>query len=325
MKMTDDFSQAGSPGRQALCLPEMLPEQFYKTLLDSLFDAVYTVDLDGRITYWNDSCSRITGYASQEMIGKRYRDTAFAFNRSDAEGASRPPMILSVLTAAMPGTWKGYIQRKNGQRIPVMAHISPLFDQTGAVIGAVEVLQDISTQIALEEAHRQLLHISRRDMLTGLYNRSSISEQLKAELERSRRYQQPLSIIMADIDFFKRINDQYGHDAGDKVLAKIGSVLIHNMRKPDVVGRWGGEEFLIIAPASPTEAAAVLAERIREYIKQIPTSEIPTHVTASFGVAQYAEGMGHDQILNIADQALYQAKTLGRDRVSVADPKTKKL
>lgn len=300
-----------------------LPIDFHKTLLDSLFDAVYTVDCQGIISYWNSSCARITGYGSQEMVGQPVAYASFACSEdSEQRSSSGLSGIQIVLDTGMPGTWKGFVRRKNGQRIPVESHISPLREETGRMLGAIEIFRDISSHVALEDAHRQLLHISRRDQLTGLYNRSAINELLKAEIERSRRYQQPLSVIMVDIDHFKRINDLYGHDAGDKVLAKFGAIFMHNLRKPDVVGRWGGEEFLIIAPGSDGAAAFHLGERMRQYIKEMLEMEVPERITASFGVSEFVRGQTHDRLLYVADMALYQAKRTGRDRVVVGSPET---
>ena len=165
--------------------------------------------------------------------------------------------------------------------------------------------------------------MSRKDQLTGLYNRSAISDLFKAELDRSCRYNQPFSVVMVDIDFFKRINDRYGHDAGDRVLAKMGSILSFNLRKPDAVGRWGGEEFLIIAPGSDARAASHLAERIRKIINEIPETDVPERITASFGVAQLQPNQSHDQLIFVADKALYQAKNNGRDRVEIGSVEDK--
>jgi diguanylate cyclase (GGDEF)-like protein/PAS domain S-box-containing protein len=302
-----------------VCHGNLVTDDFFKTLLDSVFDAVYTVDRQGIITYWNESCARLTGYGDNEMIGQTYALTAFAYDEDQEHNTIHQRAgVTIVLETGMPGTWKGYVRRKNGQRIPIESHISPLRDNTGNTIGAVEIFRDISAFVALEEAHRQVLQMSRKDLLTGLYNRGAISELLKAEIERARRYQQDLSVVMIDIDFFKRINDRYGHDAGDKVLAKIGSILMHNLRQPDAVGRWGGEEFLVVAPGSSGAAATQLAERMRHYIMEIPAGEIPEAVTASFGAAQWNEGQTHDQLLYRADKALYEAKRTGRNRVCLS-------
>ncbi len=305
-------------------------EGFYKTLLDCLFDAVYTVDTRNRITYWNNSCQRITGYSADEVMGQDYH--LFMFSEPDAGsgsdnsttktnsiGSPAKSGIEIVLKTGMPGTWKGYMRRKNGQRIPVESHISPIPDENGNIIGAIEVFRDISAHVALEDAHRQVLHLSRRDQLTGLYNRTATAEMLKAELERAVRYKQQLSVVMIDIDHFKRVNDTYGHDIGDKVLAKIGSILRYNVRQPDIVGRWGGEEFLLIAPGSDAHSAAQLAQRSREYIHQTKFDGIPKPITASFGVAQLDQQQSHDKLLYAADMALYQAKNSGRNKVVIAN------
>jgi diguanylate cyclase (GGDEF)-like protein/PAS domain S-box-containing protein len=295
-----------------------LSGQFYKTLLDSLFDAVYTVDNEGLITYWNESCSRITGYSADEMIGQSYDNSPFAYVEPESgQTQNQSSGIKIVLETAMPGTWKGHLRRKNGQRIPIESHISPIQGNDGKITGAVEVFRDNSARVALEDAHRQVLQLSRKDRLTGLFNRTAISDLLKAEIERSRRYDQMLSVVMMDIDLFKRINDRYGHDAGDIVLAKMAAVLRHNLRQPDAIGRWGGEEFLIVAPGSDAAAGAALAERIRQYIKQIPSRELPEPVTASFGVSELQKQQGLDQLLYVADMALYKAKRTGRDRVII--------
>lgn len=253
-------------------------------------------------------------------MGLNFVDSPFAGleDKSAISVREKTHGISIVLETGMPGTWKGYVCRKNGQRIPVESHISAIRNDKEQITGAIEVFRDISAHVSLEDAHRQLLQMSRKDQLTGLFNRSAISDLLKAEIERSRRYKQFLSVVMIDIDHFKRVNDHYGHDAGDKVLARIGSVLTHNLRQPDAVGRWGGEEFLVIVPNNGAEAAAHLAERIREFIKKKPIEEVPGPITASFGVAQLRPEQGPDQLLYQADMALYQAKRDGRDRVVIA-------
>jgi len=338
--------------------PTLFTEDLYKTLLDSIFDAVYVVDIQGNIIYWNESCARLTGYSAPEMVGHPFDKTPVMntkehdaslpshlsglptdFSSSgestltqqsrNSEHAPESNMHFGpdpakdrsalgiVLETGMPGTWKGYLTRKNGQRLPIESRISAVRNENSQIIGAVEVLRDISAHVALEEAHRHLLQLSRKDRLTGLYNRAALGELLKAEIERARRYQQLFSVAMMDIDHFKRINDRYGHDAGDKVLAQIGAILDRNLRQPDMVGRWGGEEFLIMVPNNTAQGAAQLADRIRQYIKKIPETLIPEPISASFGVSQLQPDQGSDQLLYQADMALYQAKNQGRDRVVI--------
>ena len=296
-----------------------LPGGFYKTLMDSMFDAVFTVDSDCTITYWNDSCTRITGYSAEEMIGQNYHETGFScLEDGNAQSCPQRDRIKIVLGTGMPGTWKGYVRRRTGQPIPVESHISPIRDMNENVVGAVEVFRDFSSQIALEQAHRQVIEMSRNDQLTGLLNRRAITELLKAEIERRHRYQQEFSLVMIDIDHFKAVNDDFGHDVGDKVLKALGGILLNELRKPDAAGRWGGEEFVVLAPGSDAQAAAQLAERLRGIVRKTELPEVPRQITASFGVAHHQDDESWEQRLNRADQALYQAKDAGRDRVAIS-------
>lgn len=296
-----------------------LPKEFYKTLLDELFDAVYTVDTAGRITYWNESSHRLTGYTAAQMLGQLWQRTAFAGGESTEADSKANGGIVTVLETGMPGTWKGYVQRQNGQRVPIQSHIAPLRDEQGHVNGAVVVFRDVSALVALEAAHRQVIEMSRKDQLTGLLNRAAITGLLEAEIDRARRYKQQLAVVMMDIDLFKRINDSHGHEAGDRVLAKIGGILHNNVRGPDAAGRWGGEEFLLITPSVSSAEAGGLAERLRAYIRDMPGVSIPEKITASFGVSGLRDHhLSLDDLVRDADGALYQAKENGRDRVVIS-------
>lgn len=152
------------------------------------------------------------------------------------------------------------------------------------------------------------------DELTGLFNRRRILELLEKELAKCRRYQRNLSVIMMDLDFFKDINDSYGHQFGDKVLKKIGYILQENTRKLDLVGRYGGEEFLLILPETELEKASLVAEKLRQKIKKAEIKGQDLRLTASFGTAQFDDDLSH-QLIKKADDLLYKAKAKGRDRV----------
>lgn len=299
--------------------PNPLPADFCAHLLDHLFDAVYAIDTNAVIVYWNRSCQRLTGYTAAEVLGKHYDEMPFAYGDDVSRLHTQRTGLRMTLETGMAGTWKGYVRRKDGQRVPIHAHISPIRDADGAIVGAAEVFRDSSALVALEEAHKEALRVARRDQLTGLHNRPATIELLEAEFERARRYHQNLAVIMADIDHFKRFNDRYGHDMGDRVLAQVAEILSNNLRKPDTVGRWGGEEFLIIAPGSDGPAAASLAERVRQYVETIRLEEVDEPVTASFGVSPLAADQNRDELLYVADMALYRAKDAGRNRVVIGD------
>ncbi|MFP4075438.1 MAG: diguanylate cyclase [Halochromatium sp.] len=156
--------------------------------------------------------------------------------------------------------------------------------------------------------------LSVTDHLTDLVNRTRLQQVLEENLMRSRRYGTPFSVIMVDMDHFKRVNDEHGHQVGDEVLVCLAQVLVRNTRAVDVVGRWGGEEFLIVAPNTDLARAANLAEKLRT---AIANSELPTvgFKTASLGVASYHQGDDCETMIGRSDAALYKAKRHGRNQV----------
>jgi diguanylate cyclase (GGDEF)-like protein len=174
------------------------------------------------------------------------------------------------------------------------------------------------------------------DTLTGLYNRRYLDRRLEEEFSRAKRYSFPLSILMVDIDHFKKINDNYGHQAGDLVLSYFGKLILNAMRNSDIAARYGGEELLVIAPNTPMLPAGELAERLRQHVEThelVLTSEgsqrQAIHITVSIGVATYDSKMdGVKELVQDADEALYRAKQAGRNRVVVREvnyPKAVKL
>ena len=188
------------------------------------------------------------------------------------------------------------------------------------------------SQEALERAKLDLEKQSFSDHLTGLYNRRYFQHHLQLELERERRYGEPVSLMMIDLDHFKLVNDRFGHPAGDALLRAVAGVLSLELRRLDVCARWGGEEFAVIMPKTDAEGGAVVAHRVLRAIRnKVAIQAAPLHVsgagresvrvTASMGFATYpGAGLdGEDALLQSADSALYQAKALGRDRVCFAE------
>jgi len=177
---------------------------------------------------------------------------------------------------------------------------------------------------ALRTKHLQDLLIERAhiDPLTGMSNRRALMTRLQQEWARFRRHGGLLSFIMADVDHFKRVNDTYGHSIGDKVLRGIAEVIVSQCRQVDLPARYGGEEFAITVPDETADGAASLAERCRQDIadRRLDLGDEEIRVTASFGVADASERSGPDALIEAADQALYQAKQSGRDRVMTALP-----
>ncbi len=166
----------------------------------------------------------------------------------------------------------------------------------------------------LEIKNRTLLKLANTDHLTKINNRKSIEKCLKKELKRAERYNRQLSLIMLDVDDFKKINDTYGHSAGDKVLRQLSKIISSAIRDTDHFGRWGGEEFIIVLTETDLENAVILAKKIRMLLS---TAEFEgcDKVTCSIGVTQYLHGDDYDTLINHADVAMYKAKNSGKDKV----------
>jgi diguanylate cyclase (GGDEF)-like protein len=173
-----------------------------------------------------------------------------------------------------------------------------------------------SMQAELKKANEFLEYHATRDGLTKLFNRRRFNELLAGEIGRSRRFRFPLSLIMFDIDHFKKINDTYGHNTGDTILKEIAHVVMADIRTYDIFARWGGEEFMILVPSSKVAEAVSMAEKIRSTIEKYDFTEVGT-ITCSFGVTEHREGESIDSLFTRVDGALYKAKEHGRNRVEM--------
>jgi diguanylate cyclase (GGDEF)-like protein len=164
-----------------------------------------------------------------------------------------------------------------------------------------------------------LEHLARIDTLTGLLNRRRFDERLEEEWQRAARYERPLALLLCDIDHFKKVNDSYGHASGDVVLREVGQLLLHGSRTTDVVARYGGEEFVVLLCETEYEQAVLVANRLRAAVRELslPHAAGPSSVSISIGVTELREACAESptQLVAQADEALYTAKGLGRDRV----------
>ncbi|MDD5716877.1 MAG: diguanylate cyclase [Sulfuricurvum sp.] len=185
--------------------------------------------------------------------------------------------------------------------------IIPDLDKEGEIQGYIAFYTNIDDKV-------QYKHDAFTDHLTGLNNRAKFEAVMNEEIYRLKRYKHAFSIILADIDYFKEVNDLYGHDVGDIVLKEFSKILVENIRQTDIVARWGGEEFVILCPNTNTEGAGALAETLRAKIEEYSFSDVG-HKTASFGVTQCSREFDQKILFSKVDKALYQAKEQGRNRV----------
>ena len=277
--------------------------------LDATRDAVLIADQKAHILFVNQAFEQLTGYSSAEVLGCTPRFL---------QSGQHPPAFYQQLREALgrgDSCQATFVNRhKNGHLYHVAQTITPLKDEAGVTRHYVSVSKDVTELMTRTQELRQQAH---HDALTGLLNRRAGEKQLQLCQQAAHTGERGYAVIMGDIDAFKQINDRFGHETGDRVLQRCAALLRGAVRRDDAVVRWGGEEFLIILPGCARDAAHELAERI---CATVAAQEHPTvgRVTMSLGVAAWQPPEDSAELLRRTDQALYQAKQNGRNRVVLA-------
>lgn len=276
--------------------------------LDASGDPILVADAQYQIVFVNRALCEVTGYSLEELLGQTP-----GMLKSGAHDESFYQELRRLLEAGKPFRSTFINRRRDGTHYHAEQTISPIWDEKGRISHFVCVAKDVTSKVAEEQALRRAAN---QDKLTGLHNRS-YGEQLLQEACRQARKGQPLSILVCDIDHFKRINDRFGHIAGDRVLRQVATAMRGAVRSNDPVIRWGGEEFLIILQRCTADRAVVLARRIRELVASQQDPEVGAS-TLSIGVAQLQDDESAEHFFERADAALYAAKGAGRNRVEMA-------
>lgn len=304
---------------------------FANKLLEMLAIPAFVLDTHCRVLIWNRACERLTGVAAREVIGTGDHWRCFYDHqrptladlviqkRTDEIDRLYPRSANNMHTAGQLCAESWCEMPRGGRRRYLAADASPIFDDDGKLAAVVQTLRDMTDEKAAQIALEQL---ATRDGLTGLANRRCFDDTLHAEWARAMRQQQPLSLLMVDVDNFKAFNDANGHLGGDECLKLIARAVASEMRANDLVARYGGEEFAVILPNQSLKGAAIVAERIRYRVEQMQVphgSKSNLHVTVSIGAATALAATDTDpsQLVATADAALYRAKHMGRNRISL--------
>ncbi|MEJ2680898.1 MAG: diguanylate cyclase [Gammaproteobacteria bacterium] len=295
---------------------------------------VFVVDRQYTVCYWNNFMASHSLKSAFDVVGRNLFDT---FPDLPVRWFKKKIDSVFVVKSYAFTTWeyRNYLFKfKHNRPITGGAEymfqnltLIPIKNESNGDVDQVMVLLRDSTDEAcyaskLREAMAELEHLSQVDGLTGLYNRIHWEQRMAAEFARSRRYGTTFSLLMIDIDHFKKINDEFGHLAGDDVIRMVAKLIQNSSRKSDIAGRYGGEEFGILLCETGITGAVIFAERLRiriaDYALCLDRQGGEQHVTVSVGIARYQEGMrNHEQVLARSDEALYESKQNGRNRVTV--------
>ena len=285
-----------------------------QVLLDTLFEGVYVVDRDRRIIYWSPGAEALTGYAAQETVGKVCSlDCRAPSDEAACLLCNTSCLFTPALQSGKSGQAEMTFQHKNGRRITVNARVAPVRDSAGEIVGALQVFTDITRVRAIERRAVELEKLAFRDFLTGLPNRRYTDHKVQQAVEDCRDFGRSYGLLMIDLDHFKRINDDHGHFAGDALLQALARSMELGLRAHDMVGRWGGEEFLVLAADATLDSLAELAERCRTIIGgcSIDCSGSRLHVTASLGATMIEKHDNAERAIGRADSLMYCSKKKG--------------
>lgn len=295
-------------------------EKFYQRMLDNLYDGVYFIDLEGRITYWNRGAERITGRPMRQVYGIFLgSDLMQQYDEAGSPLAGENCPLLATLADSQVREGEVYLRHVEGYLVPVVVKTCPVHDNERRFVGAMEIFSDNPHLLRVRRREKSLDQTTSYDPLTLIGNRKHLERKLQSTLLEFQHNGSSLGILFIDIDHFKAFNDTYGHNAGDRLLRAVANTLRHNLRETDTCGRWGGEEFLVILLDVEPQLLETVAEKLRLLVAQaiVEVNKQPHNITISIGgtLARFEDNL--ESLIHRADTLMYQSKQAGRNRVTI--------
>lgn len=297
--------------------------EFYQQVLENLQDGVYFCDTERTITYWNKGAEVLTGYAADEVVGTHCFDDILQHVDDEGHNLCKEGCpLVETMRSGLPGENLVYLRHKEGHRVPVLVRTMPVRDDQGQVIGAVEVFSKQSFRNDMLKRLQQLEREALVDPLTRLVNRRHLEASLETRLEELKRYGWQFGLLFIDIDHFKKVNDRHGHAVGDQLLRLVAMTLSNSVRPFDLVGRWGGEEFIAVVVNVTQEQLTHIANRARSLVAQSTLKQDgeDLQVTISVGAALAERDDSVVSLVERADRLMYASKARGRNRITTEIP-----
>ncbi len=303
-----------------------------ENFLNSLHDAVYVVEKNREIVFWNKAAEELSGYSMDEIKEDEYPEEKLQFVDEGGrvlckEGFLDDNNLMEARSCPITGVMMDgeirelelYLHHKKGHRIPVFLRVIPFYDEDGSIIGAVEIFGERSERRYILDKLKKLEKLAMLDELTGLPNRRYIENYMKIKLEEYKINKNTFGIAFLDLDYFKKVNDIYGHDIGDLLLRTVSDTFSNNLKGSDLIGRWGGEEFLGVFSEVDVAALEKITERLKTLIKKtyIKKDGEKISTTLSIGATILKENESIEEAIKRADELLYKSKKDGRNRVTL--------
>jgi len=297
-------------------------EEKFKVLSSAARDAIIIMDDKGSVTFWNQGAERIFGYMKEEMIGRELHATiAPEYYYDDYK------LAMNQFRKTGKGTFVGKtveLKAMKKDNTLIDAELSLTSIKLHNEWNAVGIIRDVTERIKAEEelirAYKKMDILAHTDHLTQLSNRRDMMEKIHYEQVRFQRNVVPFSLSLGDLDGFKKINDIYGHEAGDETLVQIADIMKKTTREQDIVSRWGGEEFMLLYPKTDSKGAKIITDKIRRKIEKTDFyyEDHIFHITITFGIATYNKVIDIDTCIRKADEALYRGKRSGKNCIEIS-------
>lgn len=296
-----------------------MADQKMTQMLDLVFSGVYLVNTQRKITFWNKGAEKVTGYAPGEVTGRFCPENFLMHVNEEGKFLCKDscPLLATIADGEEREAFV-YLRHKDGHRVPVVVHTAPLRDAEGEIEGAVETFTDHSAVVAARKDIAQLTDSVNRDALTGAVARRFAENQIVNALADLHAGAGNTGLLFIDIDYFKKINDRYGHDTGDGMLKVITQTIMSSLRQQDLVARWGGEEFVVLLRQVNPQFIAAIAEKLRRLVEasryKMPDGYLVA--TVSIGATYLRKEDTPESVVNRADRLMYASKAAGRNRVT---------
>jgi diguanylate cyclase (GGDEF)-like protein/PAS domain S-box-containing protein len=288
-------------------------------LVDELFEGVYYVDKERKITGWNQGAQQITGFSAGEVVERHcYENILNHINQDGIALCFNGCPLHATIEDGKTRQADVYLQHKDGHRVPVTVKAIPLMNKDGKIDGAIEIFTEINTDTSLKDNLERLQKEASEDALTQVPNRKYIKALIESKLREQRAVGVSFGINFLDIDNFKHVNDTYGHQIGDEILKLLVRTVESNLRKHDMIGRLGGEEFVIVYSDLDQQGLMVASEKIRKIIEastiRLPERDLSVTVSVGAIMAQTEDTV--EGLIQKADDLMYESKKAGKNRVT---------
>ncbi len=297
-----------------------ITSDFFENIIEYLHDGVVFIDDHCQVIFWNQGAVDISGYTKADVLGQKCSENILIpTDNTDLQLCKNDCPVDKTIRDGKIRSFEAYLHHKEGYRLPVFMRILPIMNTEHEIIGAVETFYDSSPKVLIPQKAQELKRMNLLDPLTELGNKTYLEAQIKFRMDEMNKHRLPLGVLLIDIDHFTSINETHGTVVGDKILRMVARTLANNIRFYDIVGRWAGEQYLVIIFNIEESKLDLVANKLRLLISQsniqVGTKLLAVTVSTGATIAQLRDNT--QTIIDRVNGLMRQSKKMGRNRVSI--------